>query len=112
MQAMRLPFFCCTPALGHAAAHVLLEVGGDALEAADRDGLLLDAAAAAGGLAGAVAGAAENAGKDVRLPVDHVGVAVAAGCDQSDVFRDGCVGGTRPLAIDDLVKIVSRRDLI
>ena len=62
---------------------VVLVVGGDALQAADRDRLgllalvLLDAAAPAGGLAGPVAGAPEDAGEDVRLPVDHVGVAVA-----------------------------------
>ena len=58
------------------------------------------------GLARAVARAAEDAGKDVRLPVDHVGVAVAACGDQPDVFGNGGVGGARPLAIDDLVEIV------
>src|SRR5262249_4034008 len=73
------------PALGglrQAAADVVLEVGRDALEATDRDRLFLDATAAARRLAGTVAGAAEDAGKYVRLPIDHVGVAVAAGCDQ------------------------------
>jgi hypothetical protein len=82
MQATRLPFF--SGALGgHAALTVALVVGGDALQAADRDRLrcrfvvFLDAAAPAGGLAGAVAGAAQDAREDVRLPVDHVGVAVA-----------------------------------
>ena len=97
---------------GHALAHVFLEVGGDALEAADGDRLVLDATAPAGGFARAIARAPENARKDVGLPIDHVGVAVAAGCDQSDVFRDGRVGRAGPLAIDDLVEIVSRRDLI
>ena len=46
---------------GQAAADVVLVVGGDALEAADRDRLLLDAAAPAGRLARPVAGAPEDA---------------------------------------------------
>ena len=96
---------------------VVLEVGGDALQAADRDRLglgglrLLDAAAPAGRLARAVAGAAEDAGEDVRLPVDHVGVGVAAGRDQADVFGDGGVGRAGPLAIDDLVEVVGGVDI-
>src|SRR5581483_4265769 len=79
-------------------ADVFLVVGGDALQAADRNRVLLDAAAPAGRLARPVAGAAENSRKHVRLPVDHVGVAVAAGGDQTDVFGNGRVGGTGPLA--------------
>ena len=93
-----------------------LEVGGDALQAADRDrfGLfslcLLDASAAAGRLARPVAGAAEDPGEDVGFPVDQVSVAVAACRDQSDVLGDGGVGGASPLAIDDLVKVVGIAD--
>ena len=93
------------PACGSRVADVFLEVGGDALQAADRDRLglalpgvaaLLDAAAAARGLAGTVAGAPENAGKDVRFPVDEVGVAVAARGDQADVFGNGRYGPGTP----------------
>jgi hypothetical protein len=58
MQAMRLPFL--RAAGGRRGGDVVLVVGGDALQAADRDRLLLDAAAAAGRLAGAVAGAARE----------------------------------------------------
>ena len=61
--------------------------------------------APAGRLAGPVAGAPEDAGEDVGHPVDHVGVAVAALRDQADVFGDGGVRRTGPLAIDDLVEI-------
>ena len=68
--------------------------------------LFLDAAAAARGLAGTVAGAPEDAGEHVRLPVDHVGVAVAACGDQADVFGNRGMGRTRPLAIDDFVEVV------
>ena len=48
-------------------------------------------------------------GKHVRLPVDHVGVAVAAGGDQPDVFGNRRVGRAGPLAVDDLVEVVGRR---
>src|SRR5581483_3836103 len=77
--------------LRHALLDVaVLVVGSDALQAADRDGfllaldqrLVLDAAAPAGRLAGAVAGAAQDPGEDVRLPIDHVGVGVAPVGDQ------------------------------
>ena len=107
---MRLPFFC-RGGLGRRRADVVLVVGGDALEPADRDRLLLDAAAAAGGLAGAVAGAAEHARKHVRLPIDHVGVAVAARRDQPDVFGNRRVRRTGPLAIHDLVEVVRDRNV-
>ena len=81
---------------------VVLVVGGDALQAADRDRLglsplvLLDAAAPAGGLAGTVAGAAEDSGEDVRLPVDHVGVAVAALRRSAGCIREPGCGPGRP----------------
>ena len=100
-------------------ADVFLVVGGDAFQPADRHRLglrllvaaLLHAAAAARGLAGAVAGAAEDAREDVGLPVDEVGVAVAACRDQADVLGDRRVGRTRPLAIDDLVEVIGLSDI-
>src|ERR1019366_8835218 len=95
----------------HAVLDVVLEVGGDALQPADRDRGFLDTAAAARGLAWAIAGTAENSGKHVRSPIDHVSVAVAAFGDQADVFWDGRVRGAGPLAIHDFVKIVWRRDI-
>src|SRR6202035_354149 len=66
----------------HAVLDVVLEIGGDALQPADRDRRFLDAAAAARGLARPIAGASENARKHVRSPIDHVGVAIAAFGDQ------------------------------
>ena len=109
-SAMRLPFLVCGR-LRQPVADVVLVVGGDALEPADRDRLLLDAAAPAGRLAGAVAGASEDARKHIRMPVDHVGVAVAARRDQADIFGDRRVRRTGPLAIHDLVEIVRDRDI-
>jgi len=59
--------------LREALADVLLVIGRDALQAADRDRLgllpliLFDATAPARGLARAIAGASEDAGKDVRF---------------------------------------------
>ena len=106
-------------ALGQAIANVFLVVGGDALQPADGDRLglrllvtaLLDAAAAARGLAGPVAGAAQDARKDIGLPVDEVGVAVAARRDQANVFGNRRVRRARPLAIDDLVEVVGLGDI-
>ena len=92
--------------------NVVFVIGGDALQAADRDGfrflavVFFDAAAAARGLAWPIAGAAQNSGKYIRFPVHHVCVAVAAGGDQADVFGNRCVRRTRPLAIYYLMKIV------
>ena len=60
ISAMRLPFFCLRD-LGHERIDVALVVGGDALQAADGDRLLLDAATPAGRLARAIANAAQDA---------------------------------------------------
>ena len=97
--------------LGQAVADVVLVVGGDALQAADRHRLLLDADAPAGRLARPVAGAPEDSGKHVGLPVDHVGVAVATRRDQPDVFGNRRVRRASPLTIHDLVEVVRRRNV-
>src|SRR5665647_498202 len=97
--------------LGQPRGDVVLEIGGHALEPADRHRLVLDAHAPAGRLARTVAGAPENSRKHVRFPIDHVGVGIAARRDQPDIFRNGCVGWTGPLAIDHLVEIVRRSDV-
>ncbi len=88
-----------------AVADVVLVVGGDALQAADRHRLVLDPAASAGGLAGTVAGPPEDSGEDIGLPVDHIGVAIALRRDQPDVFGNGGMGGTGPLAVHHLMEI-------
>ena len=101
---------------GHACFDVAaLVVGGHALQAADGYGLRLGVvaffhpAAPTGGLARPIAGAAQNAGKHVGHPVDHVGVVVAALADQADVFGHRRVGRAGPLAINDLVEVVRMR---
>src|SRR6516165_4785499 len=92
-------------------ANVTLIVGGDTLEPADRHRLLLDPPAPACRLARPVAGAPQDAGKDVRPPIDHKGVGIAPLGDQPDVFGDRRMRRTGPLAIDDFVKIVRNADI-
>src|SRR5439155_8077126 len=55
--------------------------------------------------------ASQNSRKHIRSPIDHVGVAVAALGDQADVFWNGRMCGTGPLAIDHFVKVVGCRDI-
>src|SRR6476659_205042 len=90
---------------------VVLEVGGDALPPADRNRGVLDAAAAARRLARTIAGASQDSRKHIRSPIDHVGVAVAALGDQADVFWNGRMRGTGPLAVDHFMKVVGCRDI-
>ena len=75
------------------------------------DRLVLHTHAPARWFARPVAGTAEDSGKHVGFPVDHVGVAVAARCDQPDVFRNRSMSRTGPLAIHDLVEVVRRRNV-
>ena len=95
----------------HAVFDVVLEVGGDALQPADRDRSVLDAAAAARGLARTIAGASENPRKHVGPPIDHVGVAIAALSNQPDVFWNWRMRGASPLAVDNFMKVVRCRDI-
>src|SRR5262249_23292618 len=90
--------------LRQARAHVAAIVRRDALQAADRDGLLLDSAAPACGLARAGANATQYPREDVRLAIEHVRVVEAAERDQTDVLGHVGVGRTRPLAIDDTME--------
>ena len=55
--------------------------------------------------AGAVASASKHARKNVGNPINHVGVAVSALTDHSNVLGNGGVGGASPLTIDDFVEI-------
>jgi hypothetical protein len=61
---------------GQVWGDVAFVVGGNAFQPTDRHRFLLDPAAPAGGLARAVAGAPEDAGKDIRPPIHHERVGV------------------------------------
>ena len=82
--------------LGQPLRDVVLVVGGDALQAADRHRLVFHAHAPAGRLAGTVAGAPEHAGKHVRMPVDHVGVGVTPGRRSAGYIRAPACAPGRP----------------
>jgi hypothetical protein len=85
---------------------VVAQVGCHALQAADRHRFFLDAATPAGGLAGAVADASEDAREHVGFAVDDIGVRIAPLCDQPDVLRHVGVRRAGPLAVHHLVEVV------
>jgi len=76
------------------------------LQAADGDGLLLDAATPARRLAGAIADPAENAREYVGFTIDHVGLRELALGDEPDVFGNVGMSRTGPLTIDDTMIVV------
>jgi hypothetical protein len=84
---------------------------GDAFETTDGNRLSVDAAAATCRLAGPVARAAEDAGKDVGFAVEEVGLRVASLRDQPNVLGHVRVGGTRPLAIDHFMVVLRIRNV-
>ena len=81
-------------------------VGGDALQAADRDGFFFYTCTATRGLARAIAYAPENAGENIGLAVDEVRVRELTLSDQSNVFGYIRVSGASPLTIDDAMKVI------
>ncbi len=82
------------------------KIGSDAFQPANSNRLSVEATAAAGWLARAIAGAAKNRRKHIRLPIDHIGVGISALGDQADVLGDVGVRRARPLAVDYFVEIV------
>src|SRR5690606_6456564 len=74
--------------------------------AANRDGLRLDAPAPTCRFARTVANATQDAGKDVRLAIDEIRLAKFTQGNQPNVFGNVGVCGTRPLTIDDTMKII------
>src|SRR5262245_33822598 len=81
-------------------------IGGDALQAADRDRFSFDAATPAGGFARPVADATEDAGKNIGFAVDQIGVGELALRDEPDVLRHVGVRRAGPLTIDNPMVIV------
>ena len=102
-DALTIFLLRCT---GQQGGNIVAVIGSHPLEPADGDGLVLDAAAAAGGFARPVADAAQNPGEDVGGPVHHVGLGELPLSDQSDVFRNVGVRRTGPLTINYFMKII------
>ena len=92
-------------------ADVIAQIGGDTLEAADGDGLTVDAATPTGGLAGAIAGSTQDAGKDIGLAVEQIRFRIPSLRNEPEVFRDVRVRGAGPLAVHHLVVVVGRADI-
>jgi hypothetical protein len=92
---------------GQKVANLAPMVGRHPLESADGDRRALDPNPPAGGLAGTVAGAAQNSGKHVRFAVEQIALGEPALRDESNVLRHVGMGGACPLAVDYLV-VVSR----
>ena len=80
-------------------------ISGNTFESADSDRFFINSAAAAGGFAGTVAYPPENSGKNIRHPVNHIGVFVLFVIDHPDVFRYCRMGRAGVLTVDDLMKI-------
>ena len=81
-------------------------IGGDALQAADRDRFCFYPATATRRLAWAIAYPTENARKYVRLAIDEIGLAKFSLRDEPNIFGNVGVGWTSPLAIDDTMKVI------
>ena len=75
-------------------------------------GLVFQSSAPASRLARPVAGAAQDRGKHIRFPVDHVRFGVLALRDEPDVLRNVGVRGTSPLAIHDFVEVIRVTDVV
>ena len=107
MSATFFPFFCGRDRR-QPIGDVVLVIGGDALQPADRDGLAVDAAAAARRLARAIARAPEDAREDVRLAIEDVGIVEPALRDHPDVFRHVGVRRGRPTGSRRRLMVVVR----
>ena len=81
-------------------------IGGDTFQSTDRNRLFVNASAPTSRLAWAVACSAEDPGKHIGIPVDHVRLGVSPSGDQADVFGNRRMRGARVLAVDDLMKIL------
>ena len=75
-------------------------------KAADRNRLFFQAATPACGFTRTIADSAEDAREDIAFAIDHVGVREPALSDQSNILGNISVGGTAPLAIHYLMKII------
>ena len=91
--------------LRHQMPDLVAIIRGDALQTADCDRFFIDTAASARRFTRAVTRSAQYSGKHVRVPIDHIGLGVAAFRDQTDILRHGRMRRTRVLAVNDFVEV-------
>jgi hypothetical protein len=91
--------------LRHIKYDVVAIIRRDPLQAANRDGLLFETAAAARGLTRAIAGSTKHTGKNVGIPVDHIRFGIPAFGNKTNVFRHRRMSRACVLAINDFVKV-------
>jgi hypothetical protein len=86
-------------------------IGCDALQSANGDRVVFDAAAATGGFTRTVADATENAGENVRFSIHHVCMGEFALRDQPNVLRNIGVRRASPLAVHYAVEVIGLRSI-
>ena len=84
---------------------IVTVIGSYPFQAANCNGFVFDAPAAASGLAGTIANTPQYRGKNIGFPVAHVGIRKLALCDHSDIARNVCVCRAGPLTVDNFVEI-------
>jgi hypothetical protein len=90
---------------------VVFEICGHSFEPANSHRLLFYPTSPAGWLARSVAGSTQNSRKNIRLPVDHIGLCIFASGNKSDVMRYWRVSRTCILTINYLVVILRIFDI-
>src|SRR2546423_2236457 len=96
---------------GQELVNVVPQIGGDALQSADRDRFAVDATAATRGLTRSIARPAENSRKDVRFPIEQIRFRVAPLRNETDVLRHIRVRRARPLAVDNFMVVLRITDV-
>ena len=84
---------------------VVLEIGGNPFQTADSHRVFFNPSPTTGRFTGTVADSAEDAGKDVGVPVDHIGIRIPLFRYQTEIFRDRGVGRAGILTVYDFVKV-------
>jgi len=81
------------------------------LKTADGHWFFFHTASSTGRFAGAIAGSAQDPGENIGLPIDHIGVIIAAQGNHPDILRDRRMGRARILTIDNFMKILGIRKI-
>ena len=91
---------------GNQAGYVILEVSGYSFKPADSYRLFFNSPPTTGRLTWAVASSAQDTGKNIGHPIDHVCIGISACGDESDVFGYRRMSRAGILAIHYFVEIL------